>query len=35
MLHKMMKRFDAKNEQIKELRSVLAGIGQNVDTLAI
>ena len=35
MLHKMMKRFDAKNEHIKVLMSVLAGIGQNVDTLAI
>ena len=33
MLHKMMMRFDANDEQ--ELRSDLAGIGQKVDTHAI
>ena len=35
MLHKMMRRFDANDEHIKELRSYLAGIGQKVDTHAI
>ena len=35
MLHKMMMRFDANDEHIKELRSDLAGIGQKVDTHAI
>ena len=35
MLHKMMRRFDASDENIKELRSDLAGIGQKVDTHAI
>ena len=35
MLHKMMRRFDASDEHIKELRSVLAGIGKKVDTYAI
>ena len=35
MLHKMMRRFDANDEHIKELRSDLAGIGQKVDTHAI
>ena len=35
MLHKMMRRFDAKDEHIKELRCDLAGIGQKVDTHAI
>ena len=35
MLHKMMRRFNASDEQIKELRSDLAGIGQKVDTHAI
>ena len=35
MLHKMMRRFDASDEHIKELRSDLAGIGQIVDTHAI
>ena len=35
MLHKMMRRFDASDEHIKELRSDLAGIGQKVDTHAI
>ena len=35
MLHKMMRRFDANDEHIKELRSDLAGIGQNVDTHTI
>ena len=34
MLHKMMRRFDASDEHIKELRSDLAGIGQKVDTHA-
>ena len=34
MLHKMMRRFDASNEHIKELRCDLAGIGQKVDTHA-
>ena len=32
MLHKMMRRFDASDENIKELRSDLAGIGHKVDT---
>ena len=32
---KMMRRFNASNENIKELRSDLAGIGQKVDTHAI
>ena len=35
MLHKMMRRFDANDEHIKELRSDLAGIGQKVDAHAI
>ena len=35
MLHKMMRRFDASDEHIKELRSDLAGIGQKVDTHSI
>ena len=35
MLHKMMRRFDANDEHIKELRSDLAGIGQKADTQAI
>ena len=35
MLHKMMRRFDASHEHIKELRCDLAGIGQKVDTHAI
>ena len=30
MLHKMMRRFDASDEHIKELRSDLVGIGQKV-----
>ena len=35
MLHKMMRRFDASDEHIKELRSGLAGIGKKVGTHAI
>ena len=35
MLHKMMRRFDASDEQNKELRNDLAGIGQKIDTHAI
>ena len=35
ILHKMMRRFDANDEHIKELRIDLAGIGQMVDTHAI
>ena len=35
MLHKMMKRFDATDEHIKELSSDLADIGHKVDTHAI
>ena len=35
MLHKMMRRFDASDEYIKELRGDLASIGQKVDTHAI
>ena len=35
MLHKMIRRFDASDEHIKELRSDLVGIGQKVDTHAI
>ena len=35
MLHKMMRRFDASDEHIQELRGDLAIIGQKVDTHAI
>ena len=35
MLHKIMRRFDASDEHIKELMSDLVGIGQKVDTHAI
>ena len=35
MLQKMMRRFDANDEHIKELRNDLAGIGKKVDTHAI
>ena len=35
MLHKIMRRFDASEENNKELRNDLAGIGQKVDTHAI
>ena len=35
MLHKMIRRFDASDENIKELRSDLAGIGKKVDAHAI
>ena len=35
MLHKMMRRFDASDEHIRELRNDLVGIGQKVDTHAI
>ena len=35
MLHKIIRRFYASDEHIKELRSDLAGIGQKVDTHAI
>ena len=35
MLHKMMRRFDASDEQTKDLRSDFAGFGQKVDTHAI
>ena len=35
VLHKMMRRFDANDEHIKELRSDLAGIRQKVNTHAI
>ena len=35
MLHKMMRRFDASDEHIKELRSDLAGIGKKFDKHAI
>ena len=35
MLHKMMRRFDASDEHIKDLRCDLASIGQKVDTHAI
>ena len=35
MLQKMMRRFDANDEHIKELRSDLAGIEQKVNTHAI
>ena len=34
-MHKMIRRFDANDEHIKQLRSDLAGIGQKVDTYAI
>ena len=32
MFHKIMRRFDAKDEHINELRSDLEGIGQKVYT---
>ena len=35
MLQKMMRRFDANDEHIKELKGDLASIGQKVDTHAI
>ena len=35
MLHKMMRRFNASDENIKELRCDLASIGQKFDTHAI
>ena len=35
MLHKMMTRFDASDEHIKELRIDLEGIEKKVDTHAI
>ena len=35
MLHKMMRRFSASDENTKELRNDLAGIRQKVDTYAI
>ena len=35
MLHKMMRKFDANDKHIKELRSDLVGIGQKVDTYVI
>ena len=35
MLYKMMRRFDANDEHIKELRGDLASIRQKVDTHAI
>ena len=35
MFHRMMRRFDASDEHIKELRCDLASIGQKVDTHAI
>ena len=35
MLHKMMRRFDASDEHINELRGDLASLGQKVDTYAI
>ena len=35
MLQKMMRRFDASDEHIKELRCDLASIGKKVDTHSI
>ena len=35
MLHKMMRKFDASDERIKELRGDLASIGKKFDTHAI
>ena len=35
MLHKIMRRFDASDEHIKELRCDLAGIGQKIEIHAI
>ena len=35
MLHKILRRFDASDENIKELRCDLSSIGQKVDTHAI
>ena len=34
MMHKMMRRFDASDEHIKELRGDFANIGQKFDTHA-
>ena len=35
MLQKIMRRFDASDEQTKEMRGDLANIGEKVDALAI
>ena len=35
MLHKLMRRFDTRDEHIKDFRCDLASIGQKVDTHAI
>ena len=35
MVHKMMRRFDASNEHIKELEGDFVSIGKKVDTHAI
>ena len=35
MLNKIIRRFDASDKHIKELRSDLAGIGKKVETHAI
>ena len=35
MLQKMMRRFDATNENVKEMRNDLSGIGQKVDAHAV
>lgn len=35
VMHKMMKRFDATNENVKDMRNDLSGIGQKVDSQAV
>ncbi len=35
MMHKMMRRFDATDENVKEMRNDLSGIGQKVDAHAV
>ena len=35
MMQKMMRRFDATDENVKEMRSDLSGIGQKVDAHAV
>ena len=35
MIQKMMRRFDATDENVKEMRSDLSGIGQKVDADAV
>ena len=35
MMQKMMRRFDATDENVKEMRNHLSGIGQTVDAHAV